>query len=436
MTENRYFLDQICIDGIDVAANEAPAKYIKSDFYKVDFRPNEKTVYLQSCNSNDDGAVRVVYDKTLEPSPGNKVIGCACLGTIVAEQSSAINLRVGPNIVRAESLSTFPGKISFAGGLFERQDYTLLRTVVRELTEELSLNDYLPMHIQDKLYTQSKLTHFFISHPLAGTARRFNVVFVYVITLITDDLKQFRSDKFDSKEVASVQIFNLDSLIKSLIENNPYESKGWTPNGAMVVLDIIKSHIPSLNNINITNSSQDNLLKILKILKTDHKTTNNLINPTTPFNLFTSSKLETPANSVTASKLGTSFNLDSPKIQENKPIYKLKNNNNLENLLDRYGEFSIKKINPQIIPIAVAEDLAYKFKQSNQFVTKHVWRGYVSPRDRDSNYKQQHDIFDRILDNLKTFGVKYTLDTLEEGGNEYYNEGPEQVGYILSLSSL
>jgi hypothetical protein len=168
----------------------------------------------------------------------------------------------------------------------------------------------------------------------------------------------------------------------------------------------------------------------LKILKTNHKTTTNLLNSANPFNLVTPSKLEIPANLVTP------FNLGTPNIQENKPIYKLKYNNILENLSDRYGEFSIKKINPLIIPIAVAEDLAYNFKQSNQFVKKYVWRGYVCPRDRDANYKQQHDIFDCILANLKTFGVKYTLDALEEGGNGYYDEGPEQVGYTLSLSSL
>src|SRR6185436_2431026 len=69
-------------------------------------------------------------------------------------------------------------------------------------------------------------------------SRRFNITFVYCISLPDKYLDKFRCNVFQQSEVDSVSMFKGKDIMKSLIIDSPFdENKGWTTNGAIIVID-------------------------------------------------------------------------------------------------------------------------------------------------------------------------------------------------------
>lgn len=77
----------------------------------------------------------------------------------------------------------------------------------------------------------------------------------------------------------------------------------------------------------------------------------------------------------------------------------------------------------------VAQEIAYRLEKSEQFSQEHQWRGYIEPRKRDNNQKCKHSKFEQLGPELLKLGITCQITSIKEGGNDYYDEPPEQVGY-------
>src|SRR5579872_4077450 len=191
---SRYFLKKVIIKGNEILPNQNPYQYIDQtlDRVIVRFDKEQKTITIEPSPNG----IKFFRNESLRPSDTNANIGFACLVCIHNNKSEFAKFKFGPYIKRSNNLSTFPGKKSFVGGMFEENDDFLKSTAIRELREELDLDSYLPAHFIDTLYDKAEPSHMFFSHPSVNNQRRFNIIMVYTICLTKQELRVFNTNKY------------------------------------------------------------------------------------------------------------------------------------------------------------------------------------------------------------------------------------------------
>ncbi len=231
---DRYWITDLTINGASIKANGNPNTHLNDsvEFVSITFNPNKHSIEIMSydehlCKNYVYPKVKLIRDTSAHPSAENSTIGLACIIGINNDQVTDIReFSVGPFIRRSKNLRSFPNKLSFAGGLFDPKDINPEMTAIRELIEELDCSSYLSPIILHKMQKNVELTHVFFSHPVG----RFNITFVYSVTLTNDEIAQFDSSHYQKEEVDEVVVsLKGAALVKSLRE--------WTPNGALVILD-------------------------------------------------------------------------------------------------------------------------------------------------------------------------------------------------------
>ena len=480
----RYWITDLVINGTPIASNQDPNVALpNADYVSITFNPYKNSVIIDTHGPNSSKhtyeKVKIIRNKETFPTPDNENIGLACPLCVTNDQTNDLTkFAVGPLITRSKKLRSFPGKISCAGGMYDKSDLSCEVTVMRELTEELQLDKYLHPKLIHKMQTNLKLTHLILSHPQVGTSRRFNITFVYAVSLTDTEISQFNTKMYQIEEVDSVCVLKGTELLKSLVDVSPFETdKGWTPNGALIIIDhlidVAKKHFPNIN------VKSDGILKLkvewfseLKIKSSSEKDLNYLlcevkgliekfnkksdiqddnvgggkgVEPIkSNVNYFGQPSSPTELMSFimagdTPNQLPQYFVPQTPIIKQSntreilKPV---KNGSSNVLYLDcgwRGGScYQISRISPKTSAEDVASDFATKFLESDSFVMSFEFGGIKSGSDsKDQNYQAQLNIFHKIIDNMRKYELSVSLERVLTGGNEYYNEGPEHTGYKI-----
>ena len=478
-SDNRFYIKNLIINGEVVSANSNPNKKIpdNTDYYvDFDFDPFKASLNISSHYKNMPVSlsepyqyrhVKLIRDINISPTEENKNIGLACLLCVTNNREDNIeSFMIGPVIERSKKLRSFPGKLSFAGGLFELNDITLEHAVLREFIEELSLDTYLDYDIIQTIKKQMLLQYMIFSHPLIKNtgidgksyeSRRFNITLVYCVSIPENYLSKFRFDVFQKSEVDNVTCFKGKDILHSLIRNCPFEdnNNGWTTNGAIIVIEqltrvfkhqyynLIKdaNHDKVLANLlscfmdyNIRTASELKiLLKVLIsqlyiMLSESIKTSDNVDKTFLYY---------PPTNIVSTPDSQTSFK-KPPKY--NGHLNKLRSYSTFS-FGEKQIEYTIEKINRETSPKDIADDIFALFYGSEYFSRSFIFIGYQ--RKGDDNYYFKERVFNEIwallkdliiYNDNKSTKVDSKLTDYLSGGNEYYDEKSEKTGWIITLS--
>lgn len=502
--DNRFWIQNLFINDELVKPNDNPNKNlpITVEYIDIDFDPFKSLLKIGTMTKGPYNYpyVKLIRDIGTSPTEDNKNIGLACLLCVTNDKYDNIeSFSIGPVIERSKKLRSFPGKLSFVGGLFEKNDITPEHTVLREFIEELGLDVYLNYDIIKYIQKNMKLQYLIFSHPLIKNigpdgksyesrrfnityeSRRFNITLVYCIALPDTYLSTFRSDIYQKSEVDSVSFFKGKDILKSLLINSPFEeNNGWTQNASIIVIEqlnrVIKQQYYDL--IKDNNDTHDKILANLLKCFIDYRITTEselriclklliqqlyivlcepikkpLYDP--PVNIISTpdtqqdSKKPIPnpsenINKPTTSNITIDKNSNNPfkDISIKKPpIYmgyldKLKLNFSFNKV-----EFTIDNIIPTTDSNHIANDIFASFCDSGCFSKDFIFTGYES--NGDKNYQFKEKVFNEICYLLRdlckyTYNnstkVDYRLNYYLSGGNEYYNEGPEKTGWIITLS--
>jgi len=466
--DNRFWIKNLFIDGELIKPNDNPNKKLPIDIQYIDFdfdpfkgllsiNPVHKDQLSSLSDSYQYRHIKLIRDIGTFPTEDNKNIGLACLLCVTNDIDDNIEkFSIGPVITRSKKLKSFPGKTSFTGGLFELNDITPEHTVLREFIEELELNTYFNYDIIKYIQKNISLQYLIFSHPLIKNpnnenkpSRRFNITFVYCISLPDKYLDKFRCNVFQQSEVDSVSMFKGKDIMKSLIIDSPFdENKGWTTNGAIIVIDqlnrIIKKQYYNLIKDNNHDKRLATLLSCFMeytiTTETELRMVLKLLISELYFKLCDSNNQ--PPIKITNIPPTNVLNFnDTPKPTLKEPpkykgyLDKLKVNYPVR--FDGNEEFTIDKINIDIDSKDIANDIFASFCDSKCFLKGFTFIGYQSKGDCNYQYKER--VFDEICCILKTLckdgkSINFKLTDYLTGGNDYYNEGPEKTGWIIILS--
>ena len=477
MQPARYFLDNLLVNKNKVNPNDNPNIFLDESIKEVGvtFNAFKRSIEIQSdmkdCTYKN---IKLIRDTTIHPSNDNKSIALACLTFVTNDKLDNLNdFSIGPLIIRSKKLKSFPGKLSPAGGLYDENDLTCERTAFRELMEELRLNEYLDPSIINNLQQNLKLTHLIFSHPIG----RFNVTLVFSVSLPEAYIDKFNCDIYQIDEVDKV-INKLKGveIIESLFNDCPFSDKGWTPNGAMIVLDylmmVAKKHksyskimVMAIDNFTKSGlcSPQKEDLKsflvmkltpLLYALKSEIKSevkaeVKSEIKIETKAEIKTEVKTETKSEVKTETRTQDIFqkDIDTIRLYESGTLperlfkaspVKLKDTGALNNLMKKRwndgcgDEYDIESINTSTSSYNIANDIAYIVTNSNNFVIEFNFVGYRSVKD--ANYNCKFQIFENAIRQLEKFDVTVKKSPIMTGGNEYYDEGPSQTGIKITCS--
>jgi len=440
-TPTRFWIENLIINKQSVAPNENPNKHLtdSSTTVNISFNPFKNSLVIDSdmifksaINYKD---VKLIRDTKTAPSEYNKNIELACLLCVTNDQFDNIeNFSIGPVIERSKKLNSFPGKLSFVGGLFELNDLTPEHTVIREFIEELDLKTYLDFDIIKHIKKKMKLTHLIFSHPLIkqgcliNDTRRFNITFVYSIALPNFYLNTFKYDIFQKSEVDSVITFKGIDILKSLISNPPFEiDKGWTINCSMIVLDQLKEIAKNQSDTLIKNGihPDDPLVNVLSLL------------PTTE--ILSESDLQMVLRLCIQQLyilLSQRKQVEKPKVEILNP---LKKKRQLTGALGKLSyisrtlamEYTLTEISIPTDVSAVAMDMLIIFLNEDVFIKEFVFYGYESNRNFDNLFRERK--FHEITDALRQFiifqnNIEMNVIPIAEGGI-----ASKQRGWIISL---